>query len=127
MSEKIIGFSKLSREDKINWISSNFLNKSTEYKKILNSYLNNDNEIQSLHNSFSENSISNFYLPYSVSPNFLINNKNYCIPLVTEESSVVAALSNSSKFWFEIDNVRDAKVANSKKIQKIIKGLFKVY
>ena len=37
MSEKIIGFSKLSREDKINWISSNFLNKSTEYKKILNS------------------------------------------------------------------------------------------
>ena len=52
MPEKIIGFSKLSREDKINWISSNFLNESTEYKKILNSYLNNDNEIQSLHNSF---------------------------------------------------------------------------
>ena len=93
MPEKIIGFSKLSREDKISWISSNFLNESSEFKKILNSYLNNDTEIQSLHNSFSENSISNFYLPYSVSPNFLINNKNYCIPLVTEESSVVAALS----------------------------------
>ena len=44
MPEKIIGFSKLSREDKINWISSNFLNESSEYKKILNSYLNNDNE-----------------------------------------------------------------------------------
>ena len=114
MPEKIIGFSKLSREDKINWISSNFLNESSECKKILNSYLNNDNEIQSLHNSFSENSISNFYLPYSVSPNFLINKKNYCIPLVTEESSVVAALSNSSKFWFERGGFKSNIINNLK-------------
>ena len=114
MPEKIIGFSKLSREDKINWISSNFLNESSEFKKILNSYLNNDTEIQSLHNSFSENSISNFYLPYSVSPNFLINNKNYCIPLVTEESSVVAALSNSSKFWFERGGFKSNIINNLK-------------
>ena len=114
MPEKIIGFSKLSREDKISWISLNFLNESSEFKKILNSYLNNDTEIQSLHNSFSENSISNFYLPYSVSPNFLINNKNYCIPLVTEESSVVAALSNSSKFWFERGGFKSNIINNLK-------------
>ena len=114
MPEKIIGFSKLSREDKINWISSNFLNESSEFKKILNSYLNNDTEIQSLHNSFSENSISNFYLPYSVSPNFLINNRNYCVPLVTEESSVVAALSNSSKFWFERGGFKSNIINNLK-------------
>jgi hydroxymethylglutaryl-CoA reductase len=114
MLEKIIGFSKLSREDKISWISSNFLNESSEFKKNLNSYLNNDTEIQSLHNSFSENSISNFYLPYSVSPNFLINNKNYCIPLVTEESSVVAALSNSSKFWFERGGFKSSIINNLK-------------
>ena len=118
MPEKIIGFSKLSREEKIDWISSNFLNDAIEFKSILNKYLNDDNEIQSLHNSFSENSISNFYLPYSVSPNFLINNKNYCIPLVTEESSVVAALSNSSKFWYErggftsnlINNIKNGQI-----------------
>ena len=118
MPEKIIGFSKLSREEKIDWISSNFLNGTIEFKSILNKYLNDDNEIQSLHNSFSENSISNFYLPYSVSPNFLINNKNYCIPLVTEESSVVAALSNSSKFWYErggftsnlINNIKNGQI-----------------
>ncbi|MBC8396658.1 MAG: hydroxymethylglutaryl-CoA reductase [Flavobacteriales bacterium] len=118
MPEKIIGFSKLSREEKIDWISSNFLNDAIEFKSILNKYLNDDNEIQSLHNSFSENSISNFYLPYSVSPNFLINNKNYCIPLVTEESSVVAALSNSSKFWHErggftsnlINNIKNGQI-----------------
>ena len=123
MPEKIIGFSKLSREDKINWISSNFLNESSEFKKILNSYLNNDTEIQSLHNTFSENSVSNFYLPYSVSPNFLINNKIYCIPLVTEESSVVAALSNSSKFWFERGGFKSNIISNKKNGQ--IHFLFK--
>ena len=101
MPDKIIGFSKLSRDKKISWISKNFLDNSNEFESILNKYLNDDKKIQSIHNSLSENVISNFNLPYSVSPNFLINNKNYCIPLVTEESSVVAALSNSSKFWYD--------------------------
>tara|TARA_A100001015_G_scaffold306515_1_gene400916 strand:- start:32 stop:400 length:369 start_codon:yes stop_codon:yes gene_type:complete len=114
MPDKIIGFSKLSRVDKINWISKNFLNNSNEFENILNKYLNDDNKIQSLHNSFSENSISNFYLPYSVSPNFLINNNNYCIPLVTEESSVVAALANSSKFWYDRGGFKSKVLLNTK-------------
>ena len=101
MPDKIIGFSKLSRDKKISWISKNFLDNSNEFESILNKYLNDDKNIQSIHNSLSENVISNFHLPYSISPNFLINNKNYCIPLVTEESSVIAALSNSSKFWYD--------------------------
>ena len=101
MPDKIIGFSKLSRDKKISWISKNFLDNSNEFESILNKYLNDDKNLQSIHNSLSENVISNFHLPYSISPNFLINNKNYCIPLVTEESSVVAALSNSSKFWYD--------------------------
>ncbi|MBJ34914.1 MAG: hydroxymethylglutaryl-CoA reductase, degradative [Flavobacteriaceae bacterium] len=114
MPDKIIGFSKLSREDKINWISKNFLDNSNELENILNKYLNDDIDIQSIHNSFSENSISNFYLPYSVSPNFLINNNNYCIPLVTEESSVVAALSNSSKFWYDRGGFKSKVLINNK-------------
>ena len=101
MPDKIIGFSKLSRDEKISWIRKNFLDNSDEFESILNKYLNDDKEIQSIHNSLSENAVSNFHLPYSVSPNFLINHKNYCIPLVTEESSVVAALSNSSKYWYD--------------------------
>ena len=101
MPEKIIGFSKLSRDEKISWVSKNFLDNSDEFESILNKYLNDDKDIQSIHNSLSENAISNFHLPYSISPNFLINHKDYCIPLVTEESSVVAALSNSSKFWYD--------------------------
>ena len=49
---------------------------------------------------------------------FLSIIKNYCIPLVTEESSVVAALSNSSKFWHErggftsnlINNIKNGQI-----------------
>ena len=101
MPDKIIGFSKLSRAEKIDWLKKNILDNSHQVKLILDKYLNSNKDIQAIHDSFSENSISNFYLPYSVSPNFLINDKIYTIPLVTEESSVVAALSNAAKFWFD--------------------------
>ena len=101
MPKKIIGFSKLSREEKIDWLSEKMFDDSNQVKSILDNYLNSNKDIQAIHDSFSENSISNFYLPYSVSPNFLINDKIYTVPLVTEESSVVAALSNAAKFWFD--------------------------
>ena len=114
MPDKIIGFSKLSRDEKISWVSKNFLDNSDEFKSILNKYLNDDKDIQSIHNSLSENVISNFHLPYSISPNFLINHKNYCIPLVTEESSVVAALSNSSKFWYDRGGFRSKVISKIK-------------
>ena len=114
MPDKIIGFSKLSRDEKISWVSKNFLDNSDEFENILNKYLNDDKDIQSIHNSLSENAISNFHLPYSISPNFLINHKNYCIPLVTEESSVVAALSNSSKFWYDRGGFRSKVISKIK-------------
>ena len=101
MPNKIIGFSKLSRAEKIDWLKKNILDNSHQVKLILDKYLNSNKDIQAIHDSFSENSISNFYLPYSISPNFLINDKIYTVPLVTEESSVVAALSNAAKFWFD--------------------------
>ena len=101
MPNKIIGFSKLSRVEKIDWLNKNILDNSHQVKLILDKYLNSNKDIQAIHDSFSENSISNFYLPYSVSPNFLINDKIYTVPLVTEESSVVAALSNAAKFWLD--------------------------
>ena len=134
MPDKIIGFSKLSRDKKISWISKNFLDNSSEFESILNKYLNHDKTIQSIHNSLSENVISNFHLPYSISPNFLVNNKNYCIPLVTEESSVIAALSNSSKFWYDrggfkskvLSKIKTGQVhfkyyGNSESLEKFIK------
>ena len=118
MSKKIIGFSKLSKEEKIDWICSNFLDNSKGDLEILDKYLNNDINIQSIHDTFSENTLSNFYFPFSVAPNFLINNKNYCLPMVIEESSVIAAASNSAKFWYDKGGFR-AKVISLEKIGQI--------
>jgi len=50
-----------------------------------------------IRNSISENVIGSFSLPYSIATNFLINNKDYFIPMVTEEPSVVAAASYGAK------------------------------
>ena len=117
MPNKIIGFSKLSRVEKIDWLNKNILDNSHQVKLILDKYLNSNKDIQAIHDSFSENSISNFYLPYSVSPNFLINDKIYTVPLVTEESSVVAALSNAAKFWFDKGGFRTEVKSFTKKGQ----------
>ena len=62
-------------------------------------YLNDDARLQQLHDEFIENTISNFYVPYAIAPNFLINGRHYTIPMAIEESSVVAAASLSAKFW----------------------------
>lgn len=44
-----------------------------------------------------ENVIGTFELPLGLAVNFLINGKEYLIPMATEESSVVAAASNAAK------------------------------
>lgn len=44
-----------------------------------------------------ENVIGTFELPFGIAVNFLINEKDYLIPMVIEEPSVVAAASNSAK------------------------------
>jgi len=99
MSKTISGFSKLNKEEKIAWLLDNFLTEYPESQSVLNQYINPDNKLQQLHDEFIENTISNFYLPFAVSPNFLINNKPYVIPMALEESSVVAAASLVAKFW----------------------------
>jgi hydroxymethylglutaryl-CoA reductase len=101
MSKTVKGFSKFSKEEKINWLASNFFRNEKEGKKVLSQYLNQDDELQQLHDEFIENTISNFYVPYAIAPNFVINGKPYTIPMAIEESSVVAAASLSAKFWSE--------------------------
>ncbi len=97
----IKGFSKLSKEAKIEWIVSNYLNNDSGAIDFLKSYWHPDQATQKLHDEFIENTISNFYIPFGVAPNFLIDGKMYCIPMAIEESSVVAAASKSANFWLE--------------------------
>ncbi|MBF0209198.1 MAG: hydroxymethylglutaryl-CoA reductase [Oligoflexia bacterium] len=73
---------------------------------------------QEIFRNFSENNLSNFFLPYGVVPNFLLNDRMYIVPVVTEESSVVAALSKSAKFWAEHGGFH-ARVLGTEKLGQI--------
>lgn len=118
MTKAIAGFSKLSKEEKINWIASTHFPDADEAVKTIKKYWNSDTDLQKLHDEFIENTITNFYLPLGVAPNFVINGKNYTIPMAIEESSVVAAASKSAKFWASRGGFK-ATVLNSEKIGQV--------
>jgi hydroxymethylglutaryl-CoA reductase len=44
-----------------------------------------------------ENVIGVFGLPLAIAPNFVVNGRDYIVPMVVEEPSVVAAVSNAAK------------------------------
>ena len=101
MQTPVSGFSRLSKEEKIDWIVSQYFNQKPEAKDTLTSYWNQDEKRQALHDDFIENTISNYYLPLGVAPNFNINGKLLTIPMAIEESSVVAAAAKAAKYWGE--------------------------
>ncbi len=92
----IKGFSKLSRPEKIQKLTEthqlppNFEDRLATYHHPTQ---------QDLFDEFSENTLSNFFLPFGVAPNFLIDDTMYAVPMVVEESSVVAAASRAATFW----------------------------
>jgi len=99
MSKKVNGFSKLNKAEKINWLASNFFTNKEQGVTTLKDYWSANEQLQKLHDDFIENTLSNFYIPYAVAPNFVINGKDYTIPMAIEESSVVAAAALVAKFW----------------------------
>ena len=94
----IKGFSKLLKEDKLKAVSE-YIENPGEFIALLKGFWYSDSEKQKQFDEFSENTISNFHIPYGVSPNVVINGKIYMVPMVIEESSVVAAASAAAKFW----------------------------
>lgn len=113
--QPVEGFSKLSKQKKIDWLISEYLSNDKNYEQILQQYWNNDAEIQKLHDEFSENTISNFYMPYGIAPNFLIDGKLMALPMAVEESSVVAAASKAAKFWIDKGGFKTT-IINTKKL-----------
>lgn len=100
-TKTIKGFSKLSKRGKLRWIVENFFTHPDVVMKELKGYWLTNEKHQKLLDGFSENTISNFPLPYGVAPNFVINGKTYAVPMVIEESSVVAAASSAAKYWMQ--------------------------
>ena len=114
MQNSVSGFSKFTKAEKIDWLITNYFQNNPKAKANLERYWNTDEVLQKLHDEFTENTISNFYLPFGVAPNFLINEKMYVIPMTIEESSVVAAASNAAKFWMERGGFKAEVVSTTK-------------
>lgn len=87
------GFYKLSPENRLKEVSE-FTGLSEEEQKVIKKpgALDIDKADHMI-----ENVVGTFQLPMGVALNFIINGKDYVIPMVTEEPSVVAAASNAAK------------------------------
>lgn len=94
--KQINGFSKMTKAEQRQWLVRNFL---TEGRTADLSRFDVDEARQEVLDNFSENTVANFPMPFGVAPNFLINGKTYAVPMVIEESSVVAAASAAAKYW----------------------------
>tara|TARA_B110001450_G_scaffold130019_1_gene122318 strand:- start:7209 stop:8528 length:1320 start_codon:yes stop_codon:yes gene_type:complete len=118
MIKPVKGFSKLSKQEKVSWIVSSFFKDNASAEALIKRYWNDDEVLQQLHDEFIENTITNYYLPFGVAPNFLINEKLYTIPMAIEESSVVAAASKAAKFWFDRGGFK-AEVVSTTKVGQV--------
>lgn len=97
--EFIREFSKLDTEQKIERLANE--DDYEQIRKLLENFKIDERDTQKIFESFSENTVSNYHLPYGIAPNFLVDNALFHLPMVVEESSVVAAASKSAKFWYD--------------------------
>ena len=118
MIKPVKGFSKLTKEEKVSWVVSSFFSDNPNAESVIKRYWNDDHALQQLHDEFIENTISNYYLPFGIAPNFLINGKLFAIPMAIEESSVVAAASKAAKFWLDRGGFK-AEVLSTTKIGQV--------
>jgi len=95
MSDSSISkFFEKTRKERLD-IVADFANLSAEELKILQS---NDGGISfEKADKMVENAIGTFSLPLGVATNFKINGKDYLVPMVIEEPSVIAAASKGAK------------------------------
>jgi hydroxymethylglutaryl-CoA reductase len=117
-NKTISGFSKLSKRGKIKWIVENFFKDPETVMNELVSYWHPREDQQKVLDGFSENTISNFPMPFGVAPNFRINDRIYLVPMVIEESSVVAAASAAAKYWFDRGGFK-AEIIGMKKVGQV--------
>jgi hydroxymethylglutaryl-CoA reductase len=100
----ISGYSKLTRKQRID-----LLYKIVEHSDLnnwLDSWLHADEGHRKTFENLIENFITTFHLPMGLVPNMLINGKHYLVPMVIEESSVIAAASKAAKFWSALGGFR---------------------
>jgi hydroxymethylglutaryl-CoA reductase len=117
MSKTIDGFSKLSKQAKLEWIATHFQEGETIIQE-MRDFWHPSEDVQRVLDGFSENTVTNFAMPFGLAPNFVINDKIYCVPMVIEESSVVAAASAAAKYWMTRGGFR-CEVLGTKKVGQL--------
>ena len=90
-TSQVSGFYKLPIKDRMELVK-NFANLSDEEAKLFSSCLEME-----IADRMIENVLGTFELPLGIAVNFLINDKDYLIPMAIEEPSVIAAASNAAK------------------------------
>lgn len=113
----VSGFSKLNKEEKLKIVAKLTANPEA-FTAELKSFWHPDADLQKKFDEFSENTLTNFYMPFGVIPNVKINDKFYAVPMVIEESSVVAAAAKSAKFWLGRGGFR-AEVIDTVKLGQV--------
>jgi len=101
-TSRLPGFYKLEVEDRLKKIAE-LANLNEEEMNILKKYGNLPIDVA---NRMIENVIGTMAYPYAVAVNFLINGKDYIVPMVLEEPSVVAAASNAAKIMRENGGIK---------------------
>ncbi|MFM1593271.1 MAG: hydroxymethylglutaryl-CoA reductase, degradative [Woeseiaceae bacterium] len=93
-NSNISGFYKMTVAERVEALSNLGLLTPAETK-----LLKSESQILSadIADNMSENVIGVFGLPFSIATNFLINNQDYIVPMVTEEPSIVAGVSGAAK------------------------------
>ena len=90
-SSMVSGFYKMPIAKRVEFVK-NFSDLTEEETKLFSSPLDMETADRMI-----ENVLGTFELPLGVAVNFLINGKDYLVPMAIEESSVVAAASNAAK------------------------------
>ncbi len=124
-----MGFSKLSAKDRIKRLIETGIFIKEDFLK-----LNNKNLVsKELANNLIENCIGFFQIPLGVALNYVIDGKDYIIPMAVEETSIIAAASKTAKWvcengeivtenlgWLGIGQIQIPKVTNYNAFKKII-------
>ncbi len=91
-TSKLSGFYKLNRKERLEFVK-NFASLTDEEIRILNESTIDFGIVDRM----IENAVGVMSVPLGVAVNFLINGKDYLIPMAVEETSVIAAASNAAK------------------------------
>ncbi len=90
------GFGKKSVEERIGLLKNQYPALTNDDLESLNGWLTINTA-----DSMVENVVGRYELPYALATNFLVDGKQILIPMVTEESSIVAGASKAAKIFAE--------------------------